>query len=83
MRDRGEFVSRGNRFRPISRIFDYPLPRWPWWEFAAGRMYVTGPVSDVGRSEPQPAGCRVIPNKNDDCFSVGEIDGAPIARIED
>lgn len=58
MRDRGEFVSRGNRFRSVSRIFDYPLLRWPFGgNSLLGNIYIyiyiTRLVSDVGRTEPQ------------------------------
>jgi len=82
VRDRGEFVSRGSRFRPVSRIFDYPLQRRPAWEFVAGgRIYITGLVSDVWAPLNRSRGkSKLPPNKNDDCFSVSEIDAAPISR---
>lgn len=66
MRDRGKFVSRGNRFRPVSRIFDYPLLHWPWWEFAAGEyIYITvvAPSQTARAHRTAVAGCRVIPTR--------------------
>lgn len=55
MRDRGEFVSRGNRFQPVLRIFDYPLLRWPFGgNSLLGNIYIMGLVSDVGYTKPQP-----------------------------